>query len=121
MDMMALALAKKYTDEKVGSGSGSGGGLPVATLETVVTAEPTVLSAEDCVKMDELVAMGMPCVLNFNFDDGSGGYGRYSVVCATTDKDDGYGGKDYGVVAAIGVGTIMAMRMDGVWTITIMA
>lgn len=42
MDMLTLALAKKYTDEKVGSGGGSGGNYEIPVFELWSMGLPAV-------------------------------------------------------------------------------
>lgn len=66
-DPITLALAKNYTDEKMGSsgGSGSGGGLPVVTINTSADGEYefAALTEEETAQMEAAAATGMPIVL----------------------------------------------------------
>lgn len=70
-DPITLALAKKYTDEKVGSGGGSGGGLPVVELTTQPTSDGSALTAEESAALDAAAAGGTPIVLKFMVSDGA--------------------------------------------------
>ena len=60
MDMITLAMAKKYTDEKVASGGGSssGGGLPVVELTTVPSADAAALTVEETAQVVKAIATG---------------------------------------------------------------
>ena len=64
MDMITLAMAKKYTDEKCGGSSG--GGLPVVEI-----ADTSAITAEEGAKLTACI--GMPCVIK---DD------RGALVCS---------------------------------------
>lgn len=75
MDMITLAMAKSYTDEKVTSGGGSGGGvcLPVVELETVIPVrdeEPVPLSESENLVLDKMMESFTPFVLKCKLTNG---------------------------------------------------
>lgn len=67
MDMMTLALAKKYTDEKVGGGSG--GGLPVVEITSAEypasVPDIVLLTEAETAQLSAALETGLPAVIKF--------------------------------------------------------
>ncbi|MBQ1232118.1 MAG: hypothetical protein IIX86_01160, partial [Clostridia bacterium] len=53
MDITTLAAANAYTDKKVGAGGGSGGGLPVVELTTILKDGTDLTEAESLAVQNE--------------------------------------------------------------------
>ena len=90
MDMITLAMAKAYTDEKVGEGGGSGGGLPTVDFTTTIFKhadyEDTPLTAEESAKLTEATEGGKPCFIRFTFENGV----NYVLLCLPVWTSDAY-------------------------------
>lgn len=86
-DPITLALAKNYTNEKVGNGGGSGGssggGLSVVTLTTLVPSEGAAveLSAEESAQMDAATQDGMPVYISVGLSLEGVEIARIGAVC----------------------------------------
>ncbi len=112
MDLITLAMAKAYTDSK--ASGGSGGGLPVVELTTAPTSEGAALTAEESAKMDELAAMGMPCIVKYPIGNGNAA-GVFTMITGTLDGTEITGfqvdcGNSYSL-----------MRADGPWMFMVQA
>lgn len=75
-DPITLALAKNYTDEKVGNGGGSGGGLPVVELEMAISTETPdgIFTQADSEKLTAAFETGAPVAFKFTVNGVEFGY-----------------------------------------------
>lgn len=114
-----LAAANAYTDKKVaeGGGSGSGGGLPVVELETILSNGAT-LSESDITKMDQL--NGDLFIAKCNLGDGEGGGIPMTLMFSSVLAIEGMF-----LYSAISNSTVLEniciSNLEGVWGVTVSA